>query len=675
MILSPMNTDYRNSYEQVIGNKANNLLRCSKLIDSIPKWICITCDELLKIFDTVEGEKVKNYINMYLFNKVHLHENLPKIRDMILGLNLPNELCSEITQRLAEEKIEGPFAVRSSAIFEDGKNQSNAGLFETLLSVKKEDIFNNILKCWSSFFTERVFININDDIKSISDFKMGVIVQEMIFSEKSGVLFTSNPVNNSSSEMVIECSMGIGERMVSGFSMVSSYIYSLINNNYKLINSGEANLSENEVRILADEAKKLMTELGQHLDIEFGIDKSGVHILQCRPITTINVKKLDKVRIFAIHEIDDVMKQYLGELEPRYDRWKKKKIIFYKACHDNRVPCCGWEFINYNLDLLSESVCNELLNKFTAPYLYLNINVNIMDIHIPTNKLPEKLKELGRIYNGEQLTVGIRESFPTEISILTSMTANNQILIEYLPGALKGLNSGMLIPSSVIVSEEGEIIQHNKKENKFYLKFNPDTLKFENCYTNINAELSLAEINTLVCYTKKLVNIMSRNIVIEWWKFGNAILANDVSLIKDNYSSIEENNSSFNIISPGKIRGRVLFIDSTDKEQVEYLSCGRGISVMDYNEDINDFDLLKNLREKINQIKKSGNRVIVYLEKPYLFFSPLCECVDGFIFKNASALCHFSIILREKKVPAISLKGKNLTLSDLAYFDLDEYDL
>src|SRR3990167_8112157 len=84
-------------------------------------------------------------------------------------------------------------AVRSSAIAEDSVGASWAGQLETYLNVSKENLIEAIRKCWESIHSERASFyatqkNINED-----ELAVGVVVQKMVVSEVSGIMFTINP--------------------------------------------------------------------------------------------------------------------------------------------------------------------------------------------------------------------------------------------------------------------------------------------------------------------------------------------------------------------------------------------------------------------------------------------------------------------------------------------------
>ena len=88
----------------------------------------------------------------------------------------------------------GPVAVRSSACAEDSETASYAGQQETYLNVTgAEDVCRSVVECWASFFSERALFY-RERKGSLDDLRMAVVVQQMVDPEKSGVLFTVDPV-------------------------------------------------------------------------------------------------------------------------------------------------------------------------------------------------------------------------------------------------------------------------------------------------------------------------------------------------------------------------------------------------------------------------------------------------------------------------------------------------
>jgi len=113
-------------------------------------------------------------------------------------------------------------AVRSSATGEDSKNASWAGELETYLNTTKEQLIENIQRCWASINSPRAQAYAKK--QSISNLSMAVVIQEMIQSEVSGVTFTVHPVSEDRNLMIIEAGWGLGEAIVSGSITPDSYV-------------------------------------------------------------------------------------------------------------------------------------------------------------------------------------------------------------------------------------------------------------------------------------------------------------------------------------------------------------------------------------------------------------------------------------------------------------------
>lgn len=174
------------------------------------------------------------------------------------------------------------FAVRSSALSEDSAAASFAGEFETILDLHSDQrIKSAIHEVRQSRHSDRV--------QAYSQFKgmtqnhdMAVVVQQMVKSEISGVLFTANPVSGSSSEMVGNYIYGFGDELVSG--EVEPYNFTL--ECPKGIYKGPQDLKAYS-RQLFKLGKKLEQDLGSPQDIEWTISERKLYLLQSRPITTL----------------------------------------------------------------------------------------------------------------------------------------------------------------------------------------------------------------------------------------------------------------------------------------------------------------------------------------------------------------------------------------------------
>jgi len=177
-------------------------------------------------------------------------------------------------------------AVRSSAVAEDSEAASYAGQQETYLFVEgAEEVCRRVVDCWASFFSERALFY-RSQKGSLEDLRMAVVVQKMVDPEKSGVIFTVDPVRRRRDRMVVEAVRGIGERVVSG---------EVTPDHYTLDRKGKVKREKIvDDRVLTDEELQRLGELGRQLeerhgvaqDIEWAIVGEEIYLLQSRPVTT-----------------------------------------------------------------------------------------------------------------------------------------------------------------------------------------------------------------------------------------------------------------------------------------------------------------------------------------------------------------------------------------------------
>lgn len=254
-------------------------------------------------------------INAIDIDKLATNRNIDQ---QILQGELSAELAQQISQNLdqlyTEEPIYG-FAVRSSAIGEDGVTDSFAGIHLTRLGIKRKDILYAIKECWASAFTPQAIGYRQEKGLPLSNIRIAVLIQPVIMPRVAGVAFTLNPVTGKS-EFVINAAYGLGESVVSG--QIEPDLYRLSKGNAILLLEEKIGskatqivqdrdalavlpvenhqrlrpaLSETEVIELAKQLQKLEDHFGQPQDVEWANDGNRLFILQTRPITTIPQKQ------------------------------------------------------------------------------------------------------------------------------------------------------------------------------------------------------------------------------------------------------------------------------------------------------------------------------------------------------------------------------------------------
>ena len=137
-------------------------------------------------------------------------------------------LDPELTVSIQEAYMDlggGPVAVRSSATAEDLPEMSFAGQQDTFLNIVGEQmLFEAIVNCWSSLWTARAISYRSRNRIQHEDVALSVIVQVMVQSKASGVLFTANPLTGKRSETTIDATIGLGEALVGGLVEPDHYV-------------------------------------------------------------------------------------------------------------------------------------------------------------------------------------------------------------------------------------------------------------------------------------------------------------------------------------------------------------------------------------------------------------------------------------------------------------------
>lgn len=184
------------------------------------------------------------------------------------------------------------FAVRSSALSEDSAEASFAGEFDTVLNVvTDEEILNAIYTVFKSSESERV--KVYSTHKGINEsHKIAVVIQRMVQSEISGVLFTADPITGSHKSMVGNYVHGLGEQLVSGEA--NAYAFKFMRPNGKYDGPVEFKKFASE---LYKHASRIEEEYGCPQDIEWAAAGEKLYLLQARPITTLRTINYDTYEI------------------------------------------------------------------------------------------------------------------------------------------------------------------------------------------------------------------------------------------------------------------------------------------------------------------------------------------------------------------------------------------
>lgn len=280
---------------------------------NVPKGFCISTKVFSKVVDELPliRELFHRLTLLKVTNRAKIRAIGDEIRSMIETVVISEAIVQEIGQKLDHFSPNTAYAVRSSATAEDLPTVSFAGQQDTYLNITgKEAVLKHICKCWASLFTERA---ITYRIQNGFDHRqvyMAVVVQEMVFPDVAGILFTADPVTSNRKILSIDASYGLGESLVSGIVNADTYkvhngrivdkrisvkkqgIYAIKDGGTEamvldLELQGMQALQDSQILELEALGRKIEGYFGQPQDIEWCLAGHKFHIVQSRPITTL----------------------------------------------------------------------------------------------------------------------------------------------------------------------------------------------------------------------------------------------------------------------------------------------------------------------------------------------------------------------------------------------------
>lgn len=265
------------------GNKAAQLGRLARLGYVVPEGMVVTTRSY-ELFLVHNGllDKVREFAVASLNAPARqLVEMFAAIQEEFLAASIPVEIEIEIKTWI-EASRSVLFAVRSSATQEDLCEATFAGQYDSYLNVESSAVTAHLARCFASLLNPRAALyRRRHRLASLGS--MAVIIQEMAASEHAGVVFTRAPRRRD--QLLIECAPGLADRVVSG--TVSPNRYFVDRQTLEPTEAVEPHFYDRSgVASIAAIALAMESDLGEPLDVEFGIQAGEIHILQARPITS-----------------------------------------------------------------------------------------------------------------------------------------------------------------------------------------------------------------------------------------------------------------------------------------------------------------------------------------------------------------------------------------------------
>lgn len=279
----------------LLGGKAASIDRLARLGVATPPGFCVTTAAFRRqLLEGPAGQMSADAL-----------ARLPaeQARETLVSLAMETELLPELRAELAAalERLDGEarataalapgrFAVRSSAVGEDGTVSSFAGMHDTELGVAPGDVEAAVRRCWASLWSERAIRYRALRGLPLDGGAMAVAVQLLVPARAAAVVFTRHPVTGSAGEIFVNAVPGLGDALVSG--EVNPDTYLLDKGTLAVLEQHPGDgvsalaLDASQLHALATVAAEIERRFGQPVDIEAALTEERWYLLQARPITT-----------------------------------------------------------------------------------------------------------------------------------------------------------------------------------------------------------------------------------------------------------------------------------------------------------------------------------------------------------------------------------------------------
>ena len=502
----------------VAGGKGANLGEMFNIKIPVPPGFVITA-QAYDYFIENSGlkDKIKNLLDKINYEDTQLLNDITEeIRKLIVESKFPKEMEEEIIEAYeslgAEDlsSVKGEaldilnnaqepifVAVRSSATTEDLAEASFAGQQDSFLNIKGDsELLDHVRKCFASLFTPRATYYRNKQGFKDVQASLAVVVQKMVDSTKSGVIFSKDP-SYKKDNIIMEAVWGLGEGIVSGAITPDKYVVSKDLNiidikvsDKKIALTRNSSGGKSIVKLREEKSKQqvltnseviklsnLALELEEHYkkpqDIEFAIEGDEIYIVQTRPITTmkkrVNAEAPGKMTGEIILEglaaspgIASGIVKIIKDLKD-LSKIKKGDILVTKMTNPDMVV---------SMQKSSAIVTDE--GGLTAHAAIVSREMGIPAV-VGTEEATKKLKEgeiitvdgfTGKIYKGK-----VAENQKKAVEHITAKTKTKIKLMVDLPSFAKrasetGIKSVGLTRMEGIISESGKHPNYFLEKNK-----------------------------------------------------------------------------------------------------------------------------------------------------------------------------------------------------------------
>ncbi len=353
-ILSPGDEPSR----ERMGGKGWALAKLTSAGFPVPPWIVLPPSELAE--ENIRKGGGRDFVWPEAFRKL--------VRERL------REIASEVDR----------FAVRSSAVEEDGAGSSFAGQLDSFLNVERDEVLDHVARVWDSGFSERVESYRRETGVEGMLRLPAVVIQRMVPAALSGVAFSADAVSGRWATAVVAAVRGLGEALVSGETNADTWRVTRdgrVGEWQGGTIDGDPLLTESQAKSVAKLARDCERFFGCPQDIEWAWVDGEFFLLQSRPITTLS-KMADPDGILRIWDNSNIAESYGGVTTPLtfsfahyiykevYQQFCRMMHVSARKVEDNRAVFDGM------LGLIRGRVYYNLMSWYRALALLPGFRVN-----------------------------------------------------------------------------------------------------------------------------------------------------------------------------------------------------------------------------------------------------------------------------------------------------------
>lgn len=530
---------------------------------------------------------------------------------------------------IIEERENYHFAVRSSSKVEDASTESKAGHYLTMIG--NYDIDTLI-----------------DAIKQVvmSGEQMGVILQEAIDADYSGVFFSSNPTTFSKKTGILSYTHGSGDGLVSGICSGTD------------IEVCFENYSDPQFTNIVFKIKQLEGELGYPIDVEWCIKDNIIYYLQCRPITSITSVKPGLYKTDSNCILPNQITSH-DKIQLRLEAEKANVFVADAYIHiDNqafqdasKIKCSdsgGSVFSSskyckgYSIVVIyPQRISDKVVRSFVGSDSRLSQSVG-------------KCYRYGvRSYPEYQDMQECIDTFHKKVAdeYWVSAVIIQEIFDAAYTGIIQRLGNGFIIE----ITKGHFLTKGNVLTSQYYVE-NSCVTAIQEIHQQIWYRIVQGHVIECECYNENnnLVSLSNKQI--------NDIVASFSDIIGSGNRIVE-----FGVIYKGLglLPYLIDFVDSENETGLcgsdvadGIISRGKRCGVIRRIEDMYD-SLDKHFHDDIETTEQISEEIIFLCQTPSISLLDLIGKYDSnkiaFVFAEGSVLCHLAVVLREKRIPAIKV--------------------